>query len=125
MARKYIYRKRYNKILVYEFIIASIAIAVLTVVYLKIHPAIGLLIFIGAAALLIYLFVESRIFRYLFSILFSFGWAGAAYLFGQNLDKKSDTTSIVFAIIALGVSIWAHWDNFQFYKDAKVIEYDR
>jgi hypothetical protein len=125
MAGKYIYRKRYIKILVYEFLIASIVIAVLTVVSSKIHPAIGLLIFIGVAALLIYLFVESRIFRYIFSILFSLAWASGAYLVGKNIDKKSIITSIVFIVITLCVSIWAHWDNFQFYKDAKVIEYDR
>ena len=86
---------------------------------------VGLLIFIGAAALLIYLFVESRIFRYIFSIIFSLAWAGGAFALGQNIDKKSDTTGIVFAILALGISLWAHWDNFQFYKDAKVIEYER
>lgn len=125
MARKYIVRKRQNTILYSEFFISAIVGAIYCVHQFKLHPAIGLLIGIGTLFLLIFLFVSSRIFRYIFSIIFSLGWASAAFFVGHSIDKKSDITSWVFALLAFAICIWAHYDHFKFIKDAKVYEYER
>ncbi len=125
MAHKYIVRKRQNKILYTEFLLLAGLIAFLSVSYYKIHPAIGLLIGIAAIFLFAVLFFKVKIFRYIFSVLFSLGWAAGAFMAGESIDKSSDATAWVFAVIAFALSIWAHWDHFTFLKDAKVYEYER
>lgn len=125
MRSKYIIRKRQNAILYFEFFLASGIGAILLVIYLKLHAAIGLLIFIPTIFLLWYLFFTFRLFRYLFSILFSAGWSAAAFLAGKAVDEKSATTAWVFAAIALLFAVWAHWDHFTFLKDAKLYEYEK
>ena len=125
MAGKYIVRKRRNTILYSEFFIAAIVAAIFCVHQFQLHPAIGLLIGIGTLFLLIFLFVSSRIFRYIFSILFSLGWAAGAFSVGQSIDKKSEITSWIFGLVAFAICLWAHYDHFKFIKDAKVYEYER
>lgn len=125
MASKYIVRKRQNKILYTEFLLSAGVIAVLSVTYYKTHPAIGLIIGIAALFLFAVLFFKVKIYRYIFSILFSVGWAVVAFLAGESIDKSSDTTAWIFAAIAFALSIWAHWDHFTFLKKAKVYEYER
>lgn len=125
MANKYIVRKRQNKILYAEFLLSAGLVAFLSVSYYKIHLGISLLIGIAAIFLFAVLFFKIRLFRYIFSILFSVGWAIGAFIAGESIDKNSDTTAWVFAAIAFALSIWAHWDHFTFLKDAKVYEYER
>jgi hypothetical protein len=121
----YIIHTRQNKILYSELIIASLLSAILLVSYFKLHLALGLLIGIANMILLAVLFVRSRIFRYVFSILFSFCWAVCAHLLGLSIDKKSHTTGWVLAIIVFALSLWAHWDHFTFLRNAKKYEYER
>lgn len=125
MARKYIVRKRQNTILYTEFLAAAGILALFSIGYFKVHPAIALLIAIGSVSLIVYLFFAYKFFRYSFSILFSFGWAFGAFLVGQKFEKSSDTTAWVFAFIAFCFCLWAHWDHFDFLKSAKVYEYER
>ena len=103
---------------------ASIVAAWLVTAYMNWHPAKGLLIGIVSYFLIGYLFFAFRFFRYGFSILFSLGWAAAAFVAGQNIDRISDTTAWVFAVIAFGLSLWAHWNHFSFLKSARVREYE-
>jgi len=93
MAAKYIVRKRQNKILYLEIFIAVGIVCLLSINYYRVHPAIALIIGIVAVLLLISLFFANKIFRYTFSILFSFVWGTAAFLAGQYLEKSSDTTA--------------------------------
>lgn len=124
MATKYIIRKRQNKILYVEILLAAVIIGFLSINHYKIHPAVAFLIGIGSAASLIFLFFSNRIFRYSFSILFSFIWGWAAFLLGQSIEKASDTTAWVFAIIAFGICLLAHKDHFSFLKGARRYEYE-
>jgi len=125
MAKKFTLRKRQNKILYIEFILASILIALVSIVQFEIHPAIGIIIAIGAILGIVYLFFEFRLFRYVFSILFSLCWAVAAYLAGQNIDKASSTTSWVLSNLVFAITIWLHWDHFDFLIKTTVYEYER
>ncbi len=125
MTRKYIIRRRKNTILYTEFLIAAATTAILVVIYFKLHPAIGIIIGIAAVFLFAVLFFANRFFRYIFSILFSLGWAVGGFWAGQSLDKKTDTTARVFSSIAFAVSIWAHWNHFTFLKEAKMYEYEK
>ena len=125
MAKKYTFRKRQNKILYTEFFLASILIALVSIIQFKLHPAIGIIIALGAIFGIVYLFFEFRLFRYVFSILFSFCWAGAAYLVGQHIDKASSTTSWVLSIVVFAITIWLHWDHFDFLRKTTVYEYER
>jgi len=125
MASKFIIRKRQNKILYLEIFIAVGIVCLLSINYYRVHPAIALIIGIVAVLLLISLFFANKIFRYTFSILFSFIWGTAAFLAGQYLEKTSDTTAWVLAVLAFGISLWAHKDHFSFLKSAKLYEYER
>jgi hypothetical protein len=125
MSKKYILRKRENKILTTEFILASILIAIVSVKQFKLHPAIGIIIAIVALFAIVYLFVEFRFFRYLFTIVFSLFWAGVGYLIGYFLDKSSIITSLVLSIVIFPFAIWLHWDHFDFMRKATVYEYER
>jgi hypothetical protein len=124
MARKYILIKRQNKILYAEFLVASVVGAWLTTACMNWHPAIGILFGIVSYFLIGYLFFAYRFFRYSFSILFSLGWAAAAFVAGQNIERISDTTAWVFAVIAFGLSLWAHWNHFDFLRNAEAREFE-
>ena len=124
MSGNYIIRKRRNKILDAEILIAAVIISFLSINNYNLHPAIAVLIGIGAAASLIFLFFHNRIFRYSFAILFSFIWGWAAFLIGQSIEKASDTTAWVMAIIGFGFSLLAHKDHFAFIKGARRYEYE-
>jgi len=124
MAAKYIIRKRQNTILYTEFFLAAIATGLFAYSYGKLHPATALLVGIGSMFLFAVLFFANIIFRYLFSILFSLGWALLAFVAIVSLETKSDATAWVFAIIAFAMSIWAHWDHFNFIKQARLYEYE-
>lgn len=107
-----------------EFLIVTIVTTILFMNHFKVHPAFGLLFGIAIIVSLYGLFFTTRIFRYIFSILFAFGWAVGAFAAGELLDKKSDTTGWVFALIAFVISIWAHWRYYTFTKKADVYEYE-
>lgn len=124
MSTKYIIRKRQNTILYTEFFLAALATGIVAYSYYKLHPATALLVDIGSMFLLAVLFFANSIFRYLFSILFSLGWALLAFVAGVSVETKSDTTTWVFAIIAFVMSLWAHKDHFNFIKQAEVYEYE-
>ncbi len=124
MAAKYIIRKRQNRILFIEVLMAAAVLGFLSFHYLQVDPAIGLLIGIAAVLSFFFLFFANKTFRYLFSILFSIIWASAAFLAGQYLEKNSNTTACVLAILAFGISLWAHKDHFSFLKSAKLYEYE-
>ena len=124
MAAKYIVRKRQNKILYTEFFFAALAAGILALKYFEVHPAIALSVGIASIFLFAFLFFANGIFRFLFTILFSLGWAFIAFFAGHLIEAKTDTTSWVFAILAFALSIWAHWDQFNFIKQARVYEYE-
>ena len=124
MATKYIIRKRQNTILYTEFFLAALATGIVAFTYYKLHTATALLVGIASMFLFAVLFFANSIFRYLFSILFSLGWALLAFVAGVSVETKSDTTGWVFAIITFAMSIWAHWDHFNFMKQAQVYEYE-
>ncbi len=124
MSKRYLLTRRSNDILAYEIVLASIAAGIVAVNYFDIHYGYGFLIFFLSACLLAYLFVRSRVFRYVLTIVFSLGWAVGAFFVGQHIDKAPVWLSFVFAILALGLSVWGHRDNFRFYKEAEVVEYD-
>lgn len=124
MAAKYFIRKRQNKILYIEILIAAVVLCFFSIHYLQVHPAIGILIGIAAVLLFFFLFFANKIFRYLFSILFSTIWATGAFLAGQYLEKTSNTTAWVIAILAFVISLWAHKEHFSFLKGAKLYEYE-
>ena len=125
MGRHYIVRRRQNTILYTEVLLTSLITAILSVIYIPLHPAIGLIVAIVSLLLFAFLFFTFSIFRYIFSILFSLVWAAVFYLIGRKFDHASDTTACVFAIIAFCFCIWAHWDHFRFLKNAKVYEYEQ
>lgn len=125
MAKKFILRKRQNKILYTEFFAASIIIALLTVFGLKLHPAIGIIISLVSIFGIVYLFFQFRIFRYLFSTIFSLGWATGAFLVGQQIEKTSNTTGWVLSIVAFAIGLWLHYDHFDFLRKTTVYEYER
>lgn len=125
MAKKFTLRKRQNKILYAEFFVASIIIALLTVIGLKLHPAVGIIIALLSIFGIVYLFFQFRIFRYLFSILFSLGWATGAFLIGQQIEKSSNTTGWVLSIVTFAIAIWLHYDHFDFLRKTTVYEYER
>jgi hypothetical protein len=124
MATKYIIRKRQNTILYMEFFLAALATGVVAFTYYKLHPATALLMGIGSMFLFAVLFFANSILRYLFSILFSLGWALLAFVAIVSVETKSDITAWVFAIIAFAMSIWVHWDHFNFIRHAQVYEYE-
>ena len=124
MATKYIIRKRQNKILYTEALIAAVIIGLVSIKYYQVHPAIALLIGFGASILFIFLFFANKIFRYSFSILFSLVWALAAFVIGQFVESSSDTTAWVFGIVAFAISLLAHKRHFSFLKDAQYYEYE-
>lgn len=125
MAKKIIVRKRQNRILYTEFILAAIIVTLLAVDQLKLHPAIALIIVIISFYAFALLFFKFRIFRYIFSILFSVGWTLCAYLLGQEIDKAGDTTSWVLSIVTFAASIWMHYDHFDFLRKSTLYEYER
>ncbi len=125
MAAKYIIRKRQKTILYTEFFFAALTTGIVAFTYYKLHPATALLVGITTSFLFVILFFANKIFRYLFSILFSLGWALAAFAVGVSIETKTDTTAWVFAIIAFALSLWAHWNHFTFLKQARVYEYER
>ncbi len=125
MSRKFILQKRQNTILYSEFLITAGIVALLAFGYYKIHPAVALLIAIVSIFIFVYLFFTLRIFRYIFSISFSIGWAYGAFLLGQKLETSSNTTAWVFSLITFCICIWAHWDHFDFLKTAKIYEYEQ
>ena len=124
MATKYLVRKRQNKILYTEALIAAVIIGLISIKYYQVHPAIALLLGFGASILFIFLFFSNKIFRYSFSILFSLVWALAAFIMGQFVEKSSDTTAWVFGILAFGISLLAHKRHFSFLKGAQHYEYE-
>jgi len=95
MAAKYFVKKRKNKILYTEFFFAALASGMLAYIYFKLHPAIALSVGIASIFAFAFLFFANGIFRYLFSILFSLGWAFLAFFAGHSIETKTDTTAWV------------------------------
>ena len=125
MKKNYVVRKRQNKILYLELIIAAILFGLASYYKLKIHPALSLLVSIGAFILIAYLFSHFRIFRYFFVIVFSISWAIIAFAIGASIDKDSLITRWVFASLSFAISIWAHYDHYKFLRNVKVYEYEK
>ncbi len=125
MAKKYIIRKRQNKILYFEFILAAIVTAMLAIDQLKLHPAIAIIIVIVAFYGFALLFFKFKVFRYIFSIMFSFVWTLFAFLLGQKIDETGNTTSWVLSIVTFAASIWLHYDHFDFLRKSTLHEYER
>jgi len=125
MAKKITLRKRQNKILYTEFFATSILITLFTIIRLKLHPAIGILVALFSIFGIAYFFFQYRIFRYLFSLLFSLGWATGVFLIGQQIEITSNTTGWVLSIVAFAIAIWLHYDHFDFLRKTTVYEYER
>ncbi len=124
MAKRYLLTRRSNDILPYEIVLASVAAGILAVEHFDIAYGYGFLIFFLCACIMTYLFVSSRIFRYVFTILFSLGWAAGAFFVAQHINNAPVWLPFVVAPLALGCSLWAHRNDFKFYKEAEVVEYD-
>jgi hypothetical protein len=92
---------------------------------LKLHLAFSIPIAIVVFISMIYLFFQFRLFRYLFSITFSVGWAIGAFLVGQQIEKSSDTTSWILSVLTLLIALWLHYDHFDFLRKATVYEYEK
>ena len=125
MTNRYIIQKRQNSIIYSELFILAIGAAYYSFEYLKIHPAISVLIGFAVLVIIGLLFFISRFFRYFFSIVFSLAWAYLAYGLGYAFDKDQHITAWVVGGIAFLICILAHWDHFTFLKNAKRIEYDK
>jgi hypothetical protein len=72
----------------------------------------------------IFLFFTSKIFRYIFSILFSCLCGFLAFAIGQSIEKSSGTTGWVLAFVAFTVSLLANKEHFSFLKNATISEYE-
>ena len=60
-----------------------------------------------------FLFFRIRIFRYIFSILFSLIWGSMGYVFADSASKSS-VTPWVTALVVIVISLFWHKDYFRF-----------
>src|SRR4051794_39251260 len=100
MHNNLIIRRKRNKILYTEFFIVAAVVGFLSTHLYKVHSAVAFLLGVLSMAFFSTLFFVNRIFRYLFSLTFSLVWAFLAYVLGQLIDHNSDTTALVFMVVA-------------------------
>src|SRR5438270_13999927 len=124
MYSNFIIRRRQNKILYTEFFIVAIIVGFLLIRQYKFHPALGLLFGVLSMGLSSSLFFANRIFRYLFSIVFSFVWGFLAFVIWGSIDSTSNNIAWGFMALAFAISLAAHQDHFYFLKRAKRYEYE-
>ncbi len=125
MAKRYVFIRRSNDIIPFEIAIISILSGILSVVYFNLPYGYGFLIAFVSICILGILFMSSRVFRYIFAVLFSLAWSAGAFILGEHIGEKRDTvTAVVFAILALAISLLAHRSNFRFINEAEVVESD-
>lgn len=124
MLSRYILRKRRNRIIYSDAVLVALLCSGGSLFYLKTSNTIALLIGIATAAIFVYFFFLNKLIRYSLSIFFSLLWAGVVFLAGQIIQSESVTTLSILAIVAFGVSIWAHKDHFTFIKNARIYEYE-
>jgi len=124
VAHKYIIRKRQNTILYTELLLAPVIATFFFVIHFKLHFFIGFLIGIASIISFYVLFFWARIFRYLFSILFSIAWALGAVVLGLSFEKTANLPVWIFAALVFIISIWAHWNHFNFIKNSEFHEYE-
>ncbi|WP_161890079.1 hypothetical protein [Pontibacter russatus] len=126
MARNVIIRKRSGGILFFEIFALSIFLSVLIVQTYKINWAWGVVAFIVLTYAIVELFFRVKVFRYIFSVLFSMVWGAIVFSFTKGMDEASGQTSgLIMGSIGFLFGLWAHRDEFRFNKDAKVVNVER
>ncbi|SMC88481.1 hypothetical protein SAMN04488524_3195 [Pedobacter africanus] len=82
----------------------------------------GVVIFIASFLLTAFLFFNIRIFRYIYSILFSLGWGFLGYIFASSVTKSDLTAWVVLAAVFV-LSLLVHKSYFSFETNAERIDY--
>ena len=123
---KYLFYRRKTAIIFTDIALFSIGFSIWGVLSYKYHWSIGIVTFLILFFATNYLFFSNRIFRYLFSIVFSAVYGAFFYAIGYYVVKENPTTpAMIFGVLAFLISLWLHKDHFDFLKGAKTIEYDK
>lgn len=122
MTNKIIVTRRRTPLAVIEILITSIGLS--TWLSRKYHWdwVTGVLLFLGTAALISFLFFRIRIFRYIISILFSLIWALFAYTFISGFTKSTVISWIATGVVFV-ICLVAHKSYFAFERDAIRVDY--
>lgn len=122
MAEKIIVRRRGTPLAVLEMLFSSALFSYLTCKQYNLDWILGFIIFFGCFVIMSLLFFRVRIFRYIFAIVFSFGWGFLAYAFANSATKSESTSWIALAFVFV-VSILIHKAYFQFENTARRIDF--
>lgn len=126
MARRYLFYRRKTAIIYTDILLFSVGMSVWGVYIFKYHWSIAIVTLIGLVLGVNYLFFSNKIFRYVFSVLFSLLYGGIAAIIGAYLDKDNPTTpALVLGVLAFLISLYLHKDHFDFLGNSKTVEYDR
>lgn len=82
----------------------------------------GMLIFISCMFVIGFLFFRIRIFRYIFSIIFSLGWGFLALAIAFMLTK-SNVSPWILAVVVFGLGLLVHKGHFTAPDNTEVIHY--
>ncbi|TDE09568.1 hypothetical protein [Dyadobacter psychrotolerans] len=83
----------------------------------------GVAVLIITVVLTAGLFFRIRIFRYIFSILFSLLWGFLVYGFADSATTSSYSPWLAFGVVA-GISLWLHKDYFTFESKSVPMEFE-
>jgi hypothetical protein len=125
MSKRYVIRKRENKIIYFETFITALLLSFILWKLFKYHWAFTIVTFGLFELGFIYAFFELRLFRYIITVLFSMVYGFIGFVVGALIDKNTFTASVVFSFIAYFISILLHKDHFDFLSIAKFIEYEK
>lgn len=82
----------------------------------------GALIFIGGMFVIAFLFFRIRLFRYIFSIIFSLAWGFVALAIAFMLTK-SNVSPWILSVVVFGLGLLAHKGHFIAADTTEVIHY--
>ncbi|MDR6781923.1 hypothetical protein ABIE26_001588 [Pedobacter africanus] len=82
----------------------------------------GTLIFIGSMFVIAFLFFRIRVFRYIFSIIFSLAWGFVALAIAFMLTK-SNVSPWILSVVVFGIGLLVHKGHFTAEDSTEVIHY--
>jgi len=122
MAERIIVRRRGTPLAVLEMLFSGAFFSYWACKQYSLNWILGIIIFIGSMLLMSYLFFRIRIFRYVFAIVFSFGWGFLAYAFASSATRSESTSWIALAAV-FALSLFIHKAYFQFENTARRIDF--
>src|ERR1043165_12026 len=123
---QYIFYKRRRKYFVWiEFLLLAMFVGASAYKFLHFPQwaayTFGFILLIGVPAL----FFWNKICRYVITILFSSFWGFLGlHEYWSPENKLSFPTIFIFSLVLFLISLWVHWDFFDFLSNAEVVEYD-